>query len=514
MAVCVKRSSITKKIAHKIHQELVLNNGTELMKFYNIADNLVALPYYYAKLLVEDAERPFADVLDILDVSHIKVNERKQHVKRPFSVKFTLNERQVPIMDSVMKELEKNGSILLKACTGFGKSMAAMHVACEAGGGLITFILVTRKQFCSQLAASFIEETDAVVWVPSDKKLVPPEGVNVIICMPLRFHYVPQDLIQNIGTLIIDEAHLTCTTQCIPVYLALKPRYIMALTATPKRRNGMDIMLKMLCGPKPIIKKLDTPVRVIKWNTGIKIPYFKGHTMWNDHKLYIATHKERNQMIANFIGKVIAMRKRGPPKGDSVTQCLSYLTKEKWNKVICMTAEAQNHRKLIGEELDAIGVSHDYMDAKKHKYKESDCLFGTPDKVGTGFDQKSASSNFDGRRINVVLNTLMAATPEGNEQRAGRGCRAPICIFVCMVDKNRLSEKHWEEAILPYIAGLDDVEVVEYDGDPRKEGWPERRAGGGLKAVPPEPADDSVTTMANTATVTVSKSKNSIELAE
>ncbi len=471
MSICVKKSTVTKKIAHKIHQELVLNNGLELMKFYTVIDGTIALPYYYAKLLVEDKKSAFAHIVDTLNVDHIKGNHRSSHVKRPFDVKFTLNERQVPIMQSVLHELETSGSILLKACTGFGKSIAAMYVAANIGGGLITLILVTKKPFL-QIANGFRDETNAVVWVPSDKDTKPPKNVNIIVCMPLRFHYIPSDLVQQIGTLIIDEAHLTCTPQCIPVYLALRPRYIMAMTATPRRRNGMNIMLKMLCGPKIVIKKLDTPVRIIKWNTGIKIPRFKGVNMWNEHKTFIAKHRKRNRMIANLIGKIISMRKRGPVREDSVSECIRFLTTETWNKVICMTADAKNHRKTLSDELNAIGVTNDYMDAKKDKYSECDCLLGTPGKIGTGFDQKMASSNFDGIRINIVVQALSCATPEGCEQQAGRGCRAEKCIFIAMVDESATSKNHWKNGMLPYIASLDDVEVVEYDGDPCAEGPP------------------------------------------
>jgi len=53
-----------------------------------------------------------------------------------------------------------------------------------------------------------------------------------------------------IDLLILDEAHLLCTQNNLNRLLALEPKYVIVLTATPERDDGMEKILTALAGGK------------------------------------------------------------------------------------------------------------------------------------------------------------------------------------------------------------------------------------------------------------------------
>ena len=59
-----------------------------------------------------------------------------------------------------------------------------------------------------------------------------------------RIDKIPQELLDAVGFLIIDEAHTFCTETRIKSLLRVKPRYIISCTATPDREDGLYSMIE------------------------------------------------------------------------------------------------------------------------------------------------------------------------------------------------------------------------------------------------------------------------------
>jgi hypothetical protein len=207
------------------------------------------------------------------------------------------------------------------------------------------------------------------------------------------------------------------------------------------------------------------------------VPYFKGikGVDWGKHVERLCKDNDRNEMIADFAHKIInANHKDSPIYNSSVAQCMRYLTKNGTtngghNKIIAITGNVKDHLEHLPKYLDKYKITHDYLSAKKKKYNDCYMLMGTSLALGIGFDQKTGCKNFDGIRGNVVMQLVTAATPELCEQIIGRACRADVAIGVVMVDRNRISERHWNKGMLPFLNELNDVEIVTYKGDPRTE---------------------------------------------
>jgi len=57
------------------------------------------------------------------------------------------------------------------------------------------------------------------------------------------------DLVRNYGQVIVDECHHAPATSFERVMKEVRARFILGLTATPYRRDGLQRLLHFQCGP-------------------------------------------------------------------------------------------------------------------------------------------------------------------------------------------------------------------------------------------------------------------------
>lgn len=479
MALYFKRKELDKHLVNRIIKELVLNNGKEYMKFYKIIGDFIAVPYFYGRMILMNWKLPFSEAHTQYEQRYFPESnselesefdlESLPHLNRPhtqisFISTYKLREKQIPILKTAKNYLESHGTVLLKVATGFGKSIALLHLIRKMG--LLTVILVTRLTFLSQIKNTFDTNTDAIVWIPGGKHKNPPANVQVIITTPQRFSHISEELRLRIGILAIDEAPLICTEQCISPILSLRPRYIIACSATIDRRDGMHVMLNMLYGPSKVDKGLDIPVRLIKWLSGIKVPYVKGKKGpdWAAHCEFICSNEDRNRMIVSFAKQILEAPKdaKGP-----VCDLIRKISNRSRHKIVMITNRVKDHVMILKPLLLEAGITCDYMDAHKHTYLDSDVVIGTSGKLGIGFDSALTAKNYDGCPIDVVIQLVSTATESLFVQELGRACRVTDgpAIFVSIIDHNRISAKHCKVAN-DYVMSLDDGKKFLFNGDP------------------------------------------------
>ncbi|GAG22362.1 unnamed protein product [marine sediment metagenome] len=70
----------------------------------------------------------------------------------------------------------------------------------------------------------------------------------------------------------------------------------------------------------------------------------------------------------------------------------------------------------------------------------------TSQKIGTGFDEKSACSTYNGIRINLMILTGSTKTPELLEQWAGRGMNFNKPTIIHIVDDMAIIKRYWTSA--------------------------------------------------------------------
>jgi len=216
----------------------------------------------------------------------------------------------------------------------------------------------------------------------------------------------------KIGTLIVDEAHIACASEMCKALFHFQPMYSIALTATPKRADGLDKLLDLYFGEDKIIRISQTPFIVYRYPTKIKPVYTKnarGKKDWNSVVEYLVTSKKRNQMIVD-------------------------ITQKFKHKTIMIMSKRVDHCKIITEMLNEIGESVTMMKGTDKTYdKTARILVSTFSKLGVGFDDQ---------RLDLLI---LTCSVKEVEQYAGRlrHTEGKERIIVDLVDDDCNCNSHW-----------------------------------------------------------------------
>ena len=191
------------------------------------------------------------------------------------------------------------------------------------------------------------------------------------------------------------------------------PRYLIGLTATPYRPDGLDILLNLYFGQNKIIRQLYKKHTVYKVNTGFKPKVEKtmqGRVNWNSILEAQASNEDRNELIIKII--------------------------QKFNdRNFLVLVKRVDQGKYLLEKLKQTGESvTDLIGSNQNFDHDARILIGTCQKVGVGFDHSK-------------LDTLLLATDleEYFVQYLGQIFRTkdnePIIFDI--VDDNSILNKHF-----------------------------------------------------------------------
>lgn len=357
---------------------------------------------------------------------------------QPSAATFTgqLRPAQEEVMREACQHLEDYGTTTLALYTGFGKTVCGAYLACKTG--LLTCVVFQRTFLISQWRATFENQTTARVWVVGEPKTPPPGGFDVVACMNTRIHHIPPEVRERIGTLLLDEAHLLCTPSNVDPLLSLRPRFVVVLSATPEREDGMDRMMKKIAGSHIIRRQFDKAFTVRKIETGIAIPTFEGPNGQMDYNRLLndtAEHPGRNELILQRV----------------------LLNRDK--KVLILVARI-SHVKTLQAMVAAAGISVGTFCASAKKYVDADVLVGTTSKMGVGFDQETACPEYDGRRFDLVILACSFKKQDRLAQNVGRGLRAEYPTIEHLVDAVPAYKRHWSPCHKWYKARGATIEIV------------------------------------------------------
>jgi len=243
--------------------------------------------------------------------------------------------------------------------------------------------------------------------------------------MSSRIHYITQDWLNVIGTLVIDESHTFCSNSRVPALLATSPLYCITCSATPIRDDGMHVMIEAISGTDRIIKISQKPFNVIRYNTGFdpEMPVnYDGMPNWNKLVTMMCEDPERNNLIIELVK--------------------AHVNKD---KILILTTRKE-HVLLLHGLISALGIKCDYMTGTKKTYSDSNVLVGTIKKIGTGFDEESACADYNGIRIARLILVVSIKSVALLEQVAGRVFRSQFPEIDYLVDDNNISDKHFKKS--------------------------------------------------------------------
>lgn len=344
----------------------------------------------------------------------------------------------IGLKDNIQKEIVKEAidhlklfnSAFLSIFTGCGKTYLSIYLAQYLG--LKTAFLAHRTVLIDQFVKSVQKFTDARVQVVTTNGELDPKADFYVFNMAYvskRFdselkEWVPKKIGRNkeIGTLIVDEAHLICAYEMSKAFAYFSPKYTIALTATPERPDGLDKVLDLYFGRERIIRISKDPFTVYRIPTGIEpeSEYNKfGKRIWSSVIDSLSVNEDRNKFICkildNFKDKFILILTRRVSQRDILAKML---------------------KNIIG------GVTVFKAGSKSDYDKNARVLITTTDKGGVGFDDT---------RFEILL---LGCDVKRVEQYAGRLRQTPgkKRIILHLVDDDHSCNSHWLECRRFYIS--------------------------------------------------------------
>ncbi len=215
-------------------QRLSTFNTPRVVSTYDINERYIILPRgLYVKLKLFFKKHKV----------HMSVEDKRLKVKIPKQAFFlTLRDEQ----EKSKKNILKNDYALLIAPPGFGKTAVAASVISERR--VATLILVHKtvllEQWSKRLSEYYKIDIKSIGILGKGKKKLNSE-LDVATLQSLKNR---PELIENYSQIIIDEAHhMPAVSFEIPLK-RFKGKYVLGLSATPKRKDGMEAIMYLQCG--------------------------------------------------------------------------------------------------------------------------------------------------------------------------------------------------------------------------------------------------------------------------
>lgn len=405
MSICVNIDSLDWDIRQKINDELKIEiKGPGMSRWI--------FPFL---IHVDDIYLPFSYAVNAL-----KLKRPSRDAYPSMNVKFegTLRDEQVVLKKESLDLLTKNGSVIISAFVGFGKTACAISLACSIR--LKTLILVNKIVLIKQWEEALLK------FCPESKvqKLTTKSKfddscdfyiMNTINVSKMGLHYF-----SKIGLIIGDEIHLLMAEGLSKAFQVVFPRYAIALSATPYRIDDFSGLIGLFFGQQQIIRKLNRKHYVYKVNTGLKIEMEVADTGRVDYNKIVEAQskcKERNELIIRIVQHF----------------------KERNFMILCKRVEQAN---FLYKSLKDLGESVDNLIGKKQEFdEEARILVGITGKISTGFDHPK-------------LDTLLLATSikEFFIQSLGRVFRSrdSVPFIFDLVDLNPILNNHYKTRLEVY----------------------------------------------------------------
>ena len=345
---------------------------------------------------------------------------RHLRLERPLRINFpimnvrfggNLYEEQVVVRKEAISRLNKTGSILLALSTGYGKTITSINLACSIK--LKTLVVVNKIILMKQWERSIeIFCPDARIQLLTPKSTM--KDCDFYIMNAINIPKMRRSFFKDIGLCIVDEAHLIMAEILSECMRMVTPRYLIGLSATPYRNDGLDVLLELYFGKYKIIRKLWREHTAFRVNTGFE-PTMElaanGRVNWGTVLDSQAKDHDRNEIVIKIV-------KTFPER---VFLILTKRVGQGRHLVNRLEEENEYVTSLIGQnqEFD----------------REARILVGTIQKVSVGFEHN---------RLNAMI--LAADVKEYYIQVLGRVFRTKEVepIVFDMVDNNPILKRHFQ----------------------------------------------------------------------
>lgn len=348
------------------------------------------LPYYYARTkfnIVPNLER-FPVISDL-------------------SLEVTLRPEQEPVVETCFDDLVSKGTTTVGLPPAFGKTYIGAFLShCLR---LKVLVIVPITAGITQWETTFKNAIPGiVVWcVPQNGKL--PEGFtesseppDVIVALDPRISKIPERWRHQMGTVIIDEAHLVPTRERIVNLLSIRPAYVIMETATMEREDGLHKICQLIAGEHGVYRKSSNPY-LFKI---VDLPFINVVETYSSRGVNYGAVCDQLSSDAVYNRVILGIVQKNPD-----------------NKFMILTRRA-DHGNSLKAIFESHGITSDTYLRSKKSYVDSRVLIGTFQKMGTGFDEATVSEEFTGNKSDSLIICHSVAKNRNFEQFRGRVMRS------------------------------------------------------------------------------------------
>ena len=324
----------------------------------------IYVPFWWGLRNINAAERPARDVF------------------QPNGAKFAgkLRPLQEEVKSEALRLLNRNGSCILSLYTGAGKTITSINLACTTK--LKTLILCHRIVLIDQWKQSIEKVCPGAkiqVLKGTDKKAKDAldESNDFFIMNALNVSKKGHSYFDCIGTVVVDEVHVMATEKLSEAFNYVQPRYLIGLSATPYRSDGMDSLLEAYFGKDKIYRKMHHLHYVYKVATSFE-PSVQlgrnGKVDWNSVIESQTSDENRNELIVRIcrffknrtflilskrISQVMWLMKRFEELGESPTSLVGVQKKCNFDSRILIATVQKAGVGFDHPRLDSLVIASD-----------------------------------------------------------------------------------------------------------------------------------------------------------
>lgn len=152
---------------------------------------------------------------------------------------------QVGPLQSISECFETYYDFIFRARTGWGKTLGALLIASRLG--VSTLIVVDQENLKDQWIASLVNHfgfsKEDVGVIQGKKCNYKGKAVTIAMVQTLSQKQFPQEVYDYFGFLVVDEVHIIGAPTFSSVLLQFSAAYRFGVSATPKRRDGLQKVL-------------------------------------------------------------------------------------------------------------------------------------------------------------------------------------------------------------------------------------------------------------------------------
>ena len=235
----VKKTNCSSSHTEKIRKELLVSpsvnqnfSQTDSFHVYRESPNHFRLPRFFGSKLLPNFASNFVEPIQI-------------DIEFKGTLKDSLHQNEA--VNKSVSTLKSIGGGILSLPTGFGKTTCALAILSRINHKTI---IIVHKEFLMNQWIERINQflPEASIGIIRQNKLEINKDITIAMLQTLCSKSFPKNTFDSFGLTIIDESHHICSKVFSHALFNVSTKYILGLSATPERKDGLTYVLKWFIG--------------------------------------------------------------------------------------------------------------------------------------------------------------------------------------------------------------------------------------------------------------------------